>query len=140
MTPTGSDVASGVSISSFQSEMEVEVIDRDGPPSGNRTPTITAVSPPTSRPVTLTTGSRQTFEATASDPDDNLKRFEWFVKGQSRHSGALSLTGPATRYYTYTFPTAGNYTVKSTFTDADGSRFPPPGLCRSAANQRTPSA
>ena len=98
------------------------VVDVSDPPP-NRPPTITGVlpSPPVSLYILfLTTGDRQTFEATASDPDDNLDRYEWFVNGQSRHRGDLSLTGPATRRYTHTFSEAGNYTVTVTFTDEDG--------------------
>ena len=100
--------------------VRLTVIDDDTPPpASNRAPTVSPV-PPSASSITLETGDQRTFEATASDPDDNLEKFEWFVNGRSRSSGALSLTGPATRRYTHTFSTVGRYTVRATFTDEEG--------------------
>ena len=100
--------------------VRLTVIDDDTPPpASNRAPTVSPV-PPSASSITLETGDQRTFEATASDPDDNLEKFEWFVNGRSRFSGALSLTGPATRRYTHTFSTVGRYTVRATFTDEEG--------------------
>ena len=71
----------------------------------------------------VATGASQTFRATATDPDDNLKRYEWFVDDTSEDDGSWLLvlpTGAVTKSYTHTFSTAGEYTVKVTFTDDDG--------------------
>ena len=88
----------------------------------NRAPSVTPVSPPS--PVSLYTGDRQTFEASASDPDDNLKSYEWFVKDRSEESSPIWFgvlpTGSATDDFSHTFGTAGPYTVKATFTDKGG--------------------
>ena len=87
----------------------------------NRAPSVSRVSP--SSPVSLDTDDRQTFRARASDPDDNLKRYEWFVNGRSEDSGVWRLflpTGSVTKDFSHRFPTAGNYTVKATFTDTEG--------------------
>ena len=94
------------------------VIDDESP--SNSPPSITSFSP-SSTSLTRNVGSKETFEATASDPDDNLAKFEFFVNGQSRFTGPLSLTGPATRRYTRTFSDPGNYAVRVVFTDADGA-------------------
>ena len=64
-----------------------------------------------------------TFTATATDPDDNLKSYEWFVDDTSEDDGSWLLvlpTGAVTRTFTHTFPDAGTYTVKVTFTDDEG--------------------
>ena len=88
----------------------------------NRAPSVTPVSPPS--PVSLYTGDRQTFEASATDPDDNLKSYEWFVKDRSEESSPIWFgvlpTGSATDDFSHTFGTAGPYTVKATFTDKGG--------------------
>ena len=104
VTSAGSDVASRVTIRELWSMMTLEVFDQDDPMPTNSVPSITGFAPSTTS-LSLSVGDQRTFEATASDPDDNLEKFEWFVNGRSRFSGALSLTGPATRRYTYTFST-----------------------------------
>ena len=88
----------------------------------NVDPTVTRDSPPS--PVSLYTGDRQTFTASATDPDNNLKSYEWFVGDRSQESspiwfGALP-TGSATDDFSHTFSSAGRYTVTATFTDAAG--------------------
>ena len=87
----------------------------------NIAPSASIVSPST--PVTLYTGDSQTFTASASDSDNNLKSYEWFVDGTSEdeHTWLLTLpTGTVTEDFTHTFSTAGTYKVKVTFTDAVG--------------------
>ena len=87
----------------------------------NIAPSASIVSP--SSPVTLYTGDSQTFTASASDSDNNLKSYEWFVDGTSEdeHTWLLTLpTGTVTEDFTHTFSTAGTYKVKVTFTDAVG--------------------
>ena len=88
----------------------------------NIAPSVSIVSP--SSPVSIYSGNSQTFTASASDSDNNLKRYEWFVDGTSEdeHTWLLTLpTGTVTEDYTHTFSTAGTYTVKVTFTDSDGA-------------------
>ena len=89
----------------------------------NRAPSVSRVSP-SSALVSLYTGDRQTFTARATDPDNNLKSYSWFVKDRSEESspfwfGVLP-TGSATDDFSHTFGTAGPYTVKATFTDKGG--------------------
>ena len=96
-------------------EWRVEVED---PP--NRAPSVSRVSPGTFGYVP--TGD-VTFTANANDPDDNLKRYEWFVDGESEDDESWLLflpTGTVTKSYTHTFSTAGEYTVRVTFTDDEG--------------------
>ena len=84
----------------------------------NQAPTVSRVSP--SSPVSLTAGDRQTFSARATDADNNISQWEWYVNGQSRGGQSLSLTGSITRSFSHTFSSPGNYTVTVTFADADG--------------------
>ena len=95
-------------------EWRVEVED---PP--NRAPSVSRVSP--SAIDYLPTGD-VTFTASASDPDDNLKRYEWFVDGTSEDDGSWLIlpTGTVTRSFNHALTTAGEYTVKVTFTDDEG--------------------
>ena len=91
------------------------------PSPANRAPSVLLVSPQT--PLSLDADDSQTFTARASDPDDNLKRYEWFVNDQSEDSGVWRLflpTGSVDKSFSHTFSTAGPYTVKATFTDDDG--------------------
>ena len=88
------------------------------PAPANQAPTVYRLSP--SSPVSLTAGDSQTFSARATDPDDNISQWEWYVNNQSRGGQSLSLTGSITRDFSHTFSSAGNYTVTVTFTDADG--------------------
>ena len=89
----------------------------------NRSPSVSRVSP-SSALVSLYTGDRQTFTARATDPDNNLKSYSWFVKDRSEESSPFRFgvlpTGSATDDFSHTFGTAGPYTVKATFTDKGG--------------------
>ena len=72
----------------------------------NRSPSVSRVSP-SSALVSLYTGDRQTFTARATDPDNNLKSYSWFVKDRSEESspfwfGVLP-TGSATDDFSHTF-------------------------------------
>ena len=73
--------------------------------------------------LTLAPGDRQSFSVRATDPDDNLSSWEWFVDDLSQNRQVLTPTptGSVTRTFSHTFPTAGSYTVRATFTDADGA-------------------
>ena len=95
----------------------VEVGDQNSPPTVTRVP-----ASPSS--LSLYTGNTQTFTARASDPDNDLKRYEWFVNNQSEDSGVWRIflpTGSEDKSFSHTFATAGSHTVTATFTDDDGS-------------------
>ena len=109
VTFTDSDGESGTA------EWRAEVED---PP--NRAPSVSRVSPFV---IAYVATGNVTFTATARDPDDNLKSYEWFVDDTSEDDGSWLLalpTGAVTKSYTHTFSTAGEYTVKVTFTDDEG--------------------
>ena len=91
----------------------VEVTDQ-----ANRAPTVSIVSP--SSPVSLTPGSSQTFSVNATDPDDNISEWEWFLDDVSQGGGSLALTGDITRTFSHTFSTVGVYVVEARFTDEEG--------------------
>ena len=84
----------------------------------NLAPTISRRTPPT--PVSVTTGSRQSFSATATDADSNINGWEWFLDGVSQGGQSLMLTGSSTQSFSHTFGSAGSFAVKVTFTDAAG--------------------
>ena len=91
----------------------VEVTDQ-----ANRAPTVSIVSP--SSPVSLTPGSSQTFSVNATDPDDNISEWEWFLDDVSQGGQSLALTGDITRTFSHTFSTVGVYVVEARFTDEEG--------------------
>ena len=91
------------------------------PPVQNNGPSVERVSP-TSQSLTLTTGQKRTFTARAIDPDNKLKRYEWFVNSVSKgsHTWLLVLPrGAVTEEFAHRFLTYGSHTVTATFTDAD---------------------
>ena len=93
-----------------------------GPPA-NSPPSVMRV-PASPSSLSLYTGNSQTFTARASDPDNDLKRYEWFVNDQSEDSGVWRIflpTGPVDKSFSHTFAAAGTYTVTATFTDDDAS-------------------
>ena len=92
------------------------------PPVQNNGPSVERVSP-TSQSLTLTTGQKRTFTARAIDPDNKLKRYEWFVNSVSKgsHTWLLVLPrGAVTEEFAHRFLTYGSHTVTATFTNADG--------------------
>ena len=86
-------------------------VQADDPPP----PSVSIVSP--LKTVSLKPGDSQTFEVKATDPDNNLSRWEWSVNGEPGGGQSLLPTGSVTRRFTHTFPDAGNHTVEATFTD-----------------------
>ena len=91
----------------------------------NRAPVISSASPSSSH-VLLTMGSSQTFAATVSDADNNLKNWDWSVDVTSEDSGnwgtlfSPTPTGSVTKSFSHTFSTVGGYKVRATFTDTEG--------------------
>ena len=74
-------------------------------------PSVSRVSP-TSSEVDLEPGDSQTFSARATDADNNISQWEWFVDNVSQGGQSLSPTGDITRQFSYTFATADTYTVE----------------------------
>ena len=88
-------------------------------------PTVSRV-PSSPSQVSLFTGDRHTFTASATDPDDNLTSWDWSVDGTSEDSGRFgfwpfynSPTGAVSKSFRHTFSTADTYTVEATFADKD---------------------
>ena len=105
------------------SSLTIRILDSISPGPSNRAPSVSRVSPSASS-LTLAAGDSQTFSASAIDPDNNLKRYEWTVNGVSKDDDSwlvLLPTGTVTKEFTHTFSGAGTYTVKATFTDKGGS-------------------
>ena len=84
----------------------------------NRAPTITGKTP--ASPVTVATGSSQSFSATGEDADNNINAREWFVDEVSQGGQSLALTGSSPQSFSHTFGSAGSFTVKVSFTDMEG--------------------
>ena len=83
-------------------------------------PTVTPSSP-TYQLLSEPTGMSLTFAARATDPDNNLSSYEWFVNDVSIYSGPLPLTGDVTvRSLPIQFVKPGSHKVKITFTDSTG--------------------
>ena len=90
------------------------------PDTTNRAPTVTPSSP-TYQLLSEPTGMSLTFAARATDPDNNLSSYEWFVNDVSIYSGPLPLTGDVTvRSLPIQFVKPGSHKVKVTFTDSTG--------------------
>ena len=109
-------------------DVELEVTDSDGETDDyewevtveeeNSEPQVNKVSPlstPRLRP-----GDSETFEAEATDRDDNISQVEWTVDGRSVSGQSLSLTGSIDRSHTHVFPSAGTFDVEVEFTDQAG--------------------
>ena len=84
----------------------------------NRAPVITSKTP--ASPVSVVTGSSQSFSATGLDADNNINGWEWFVDEVSQGGQSLALTGSSPQSFSYTFGSAGSFTVKVSFTDTEG--------------------
>ena len=89
------------------------------PDTTNRAPTVTRFSP-TQEDVSVPTGLTQTFVARASDPDNNLTSFRWYVNGVLEASNSLSPTGSVTGEFSHRFVKPGSYTVRATLADSNG--------------------
>ena len=100
------------------------------PPTSNRAPTVTIVSPavsPATSTISLAVGDAQTFAARATDPDGNLTKWKWdvdksFDPFDSHHEPEelFAPTTSTTKTFAHTFPDDGTYTVTVTFTDSEG--------------------
>ena len=120
---------------------DVEVTEPPPPPPPNDAPTVRRVSP-SSASISLTTGDSQTFSARATDPDDNISEWDWYVDDESQGGQSLALTGDITRTFSYTFSRAGNYTVEAEFIDVQGEsdsvtwtvNAPPPSVSVTVAS------
>ena len=90
-------------------------------PTGHR-PVAVGVSPlpPFPQDVSLISGFTQTFVARASDQDDNITEWEWFVDDVSRSRLTFAPTGIVTGQVNIQFIKPGSHTVKATFTDSTG--------------------
>ena len=84
----------------------------------NRAPVISSKTP--ASPVSVVTGSSQSFSATGLDADNNINGWEWFVDDVSQGGQSLALTGSSPQSFSYTFGSAGSFTVKVSFTDTEG--------------------
>ena len=120
---------------------DVEVTEPPPPPPPNDAPTVRRVSP-SSASISLTTGDSQTFSARATDPDDNISEWDWYVEDESQGGQSLALTGDITRTFSYTFSRAGTYTVEAEFIDVQGEsdsvtwtvNAPPPSVSVTVAS------
>ena len=102
------------------------------PPTSNRAPTVTIVSPavsPATSTISLAVGDAQTFQVRATDSDDNLMKWKWvvdkhgiipFVDDHQEPEASFASTGRITKSFSHTFPDDGTYTVTVTFTDSEG--------------------
>ena len=73
----------------------------------NSAPSVSIVSPSSS--VSIYAGDSQTFTASASDPDNDLKSGKWLVNNQEKDSFIWRFflpSGTVTRDFTHTFSTA----------------------------------
>ena len=125
LTPTG-DITREFSYTFATADtytVEVEFTDSEGDSdsvswtvTANRSPSVSRVSPSSSS-INVSVGESQTFSAKATDADNNISEWEWFVDDVSQGGQSLSLTGDITRQFSHTFSSTGTYTVKVEFTD-----------------------
>ena len=86
----------------------------------NSPPSITSFSPPY-QDLSGPTGMSHSFTASATDPDNNLSSYEWFVNDVSVVSLPIPLTGDITQQSpSIQLLEPGNHRVKVTFTDSFG--------------------
>ena len=95
------------------------------PPTSNSAPAVTIASPVS--PVHMGTGETRTFTARATDPNNNLTKWEWVVDkhdslfdGHQEPEASFAGTGRILKSFRHTFPDDGTYTVTVTFTDSSG--------------------
>lgn len=94
----------------------VEVSD----PNEDRPPTIDRTTPNDPN-VTIAEGDDLLFEATVSDPDEDLDTVEWFVDSVHEHTRFLGGGSPQTDDFEHTFSETGEYTVRATVNDSLGN-------------------
>ena len=87
----------------------------------NVAPTVTRNSP--GSPISLFIGGEETFEVTANDRGNRLKKYEWFVNGNSEHDYTWIVlpSGDKTETFEHSFDTPGRNTVTASFTDDYGA-------------------
>ena len=87
----------------------------------NVAPTVTRNSPGSH--TNLSFGEEETFEVTANDRGNRLKRYDWTVNGTSKKSYTWIVlpSGDKTETFEHSFDTPGRNTVTATFTDDYGS-------------------
>ncbi len=84
-------------------------------------PTVSRVTPSAYR-LSLARGTIQQFRVHATAGDRSISSWEWTLDGVSQGGQTLALTQSIERTFSHTFSTAGNYTVRASFTDTDGRR------------------
>ena len=84
-------------------------------------PTVSRVTPSAYR-LSLARGTTQQFRVRATAGDRSISSWEWTLDGVSQGGQSLALTQSIERTFSHTFSTAGNYTVRASFTDTDGRR------------------
>ena len=84
-------------------------------------PTVSRVTPSAYR-LSLARGTIQQFRVRATAGDRSISSWEWTLDGVSQGGQSLALTQSIERTFSHTFSTAGNYTVRASFTDTDGRR------------------
>lgn len=92
----------------------------------NRPPTISDGDfSPSAETIILFAGSSETFEARATDPDNNISSVVWYVNDvvvwDPGSDASIALTGDFPSSYDHTFAYPDTFIVKVTFTDAGGA-------------------
>ena len=94
------------------------------PAGENRPPTIADDFSPSTESIILFAGASQTFEARATDPDNNIASVVWYVDDEvvwdPGSVASIALTGDFPSSYDHTFAYPDTFTVKVTFTDTQG--------------------
>ena len=84
----------------------------------NEAPNITSTSP--DRRITLEEDDRQTFRFTATDDDNNITQWSFYIDGDLETGGSLSPTGSFTGTYTHRFTSDGRFDAELIVTDSEG--------------------
>ncbi|MDO9098432.1 MAG: hypothetical protein Q7U60_09960, partial [Candidatus Methanoperedens sp.] len=91
-------------------------------PATNTAPSASRYDPSSSS-VSLTTGQSKTFTVRCTDNEGNLRGVDWYLNGQYKsHGSPYPISGSSTtNSWSYTFNSAGTYTVESQcWDDANG--------------------
>ena len=81
-------------------------------------PLIVSASP--SEDPFLKKGYSRTFTATATDSNNDLSEYEWYIGDERRVRQPIGPTGSHTSEYPHTFSSPGTYLVKATYKDKGG--------------------